>query len=230
MQAQNLFLYDRAHGEPLEDPIELVPTGVRVLWFLLQAPTALVTEPVDRVDRGILVVPADQVDLSWISDLESEEQTHCLERELPAIHKIAEEQIIHRIDVAVVPISRSLIPCEEAHQVKELPMDVAIHLDGSSQLEHHVLALQDLEDLIAELCHLHGVEQEPVLVRVGLPRRRLEEVLYYEGGHPGRRPLRGDVRHHILGLDLAAFVLQRLYADLFDDVREILLQAHEHLR
>mmetsp|Transcript_4950 Transcript_4950/g.14441 ORF Transcript_4950/g.14441 Transcript_4950/m.14441 type:complete len:284 (-) Transcript_4950:1136-1987(-) len=176
------------------------------------------------------MIPADQVNLGWVSHLQCEEKAHSFQGEAATVHEVAKEEVVHRVDVATVSIRRCLVPRKKAHQVQVLPVDVAVNLDRSTQLQHHVLALQDLQDLIAELGHLHGVEQKPVWVGVRLPSGRLQEVLYDEGGHTGCRPRRGDVRHDVGGLDLPALILQCLYVDLLDLVREILLQAHYHLR
>jgi len=173
VQTEDPVLDDRAHRQELEGPVELVPAGVGVLRLLLEAPPALVAEAVDGVDRRILVVPADQVDLRRVSHLQREEQADGLEREAAAVHEVAEEEVVHGVDVAVLPVRRRLVPREEAHEVKVLAVDIAVDLDRRAQPQHHVLAPKELQDLLAELGHLPGVQQKPVRVGVGLPRRRL---------------------------------------------------------
>mmetsp|Transcript_76336 Transcript_76336/g.210722 ORF Transcript_76336/g.210722 Transcript_76336/m.210722 type:complete len:301 (-) Transcript_76336:1236-2138(-) len=230
MQTEDPVLDDGTDREVLEGPIELVPAGIRVLRLLLETSPALITKPIDRIDRWVLVVPADQVNLRRVSHLEREEEADSLQRKTAAIHKVAQEQVVHGVDIPVLSLEGSFVPRKEAHQIQVLPVDVPIHLDGSPQLQHHVLALQDLQDLIAELGYLHGVQEEPVRVWVWLPRRWLQEVLYDERGHARGRPRRGDVRHDVGGLDFPALFLQLLYVYLLDLVCEVLLQAHYNLR
>mmetsp|Transcript_53891 Transcript_53891/g.138833 ORF Transcript_53891/g.138833 Transcript_53891/m.138833 type:complete len:479 (-) Transcript_53891:112-1548(-) len=171
------------------------------------------------------------MDLRRVLHLEGEQQAHRLQGKAAAVHKVAEEEIVHRVDVSVVAIGGRLVPCEQAHQVQVLPVDVAIDLDRSAKLQHHVLRLQDVLHLVAELGHLGGVQQEAVGIRVGLPRGRLQQVLDDERGNTRRRPVAevGDVCHDVGGLDFPALVLECLDSHLLHKVREVLLQAHVHL-
>mmetsp|Transcript_77881 Transcript_77881/g.174605 ORF Transcript_77881/g.174605 Transcript_77881/m.174605 type:complete len:331 (+) Transcript_77881:383-1375(+) len=232
VQAKDFILDNCCQRKPFEDPIELVPARIRILRLLLKASPALIAEPVDGVDRRVLVVPTNEVDLRWISDLQCEEQAHRLKGEASAIHKVTKEEIVHRVEVTIVAIRRRLVPGEEAHEIEVLPMNVPIDLDWGTQSQHHFLALQNFEDLVTELRDLHGVHQEPVWVGIRLPRSRLQQILDDKSGDAGCHSRSGDVSHDIgrVPLDnLAPLILEALYIDLLNEVREVLLQAHEHL-
>mmetsp|Transcript_101111 Transcript_101111/g.324813 ORF Transcript_101111/g.324813 Transcript_101111/m.324813 type:complete len:272 (+) Transcript_101111:693-1508(+) len=226
MQAQYSVLHDCTQGEVLEGPVEFVPAGVGFVCVLLESPSALVSEAIDGVDGRVLVVSSDEVNLTRILHLEREEQAYSLEGEASAVHEVTQKEIVHGVDVSVVSVRRCLVPCKEPHEVQILAVDVTIHLDRSSELQDHVLALEDLEHLLTQLTDLGRVEQKPVRVRIRLPRRRLQQVLDDEVRNAtGRRGL-ADVRHDIRVVDFPTLVLQRLDGHLLDEVGEVLLHAY----
>ncbi|KAG7807102.1 hypothetical protein KL921_004526 [Ogataea angusta] len=83
---------------------------------------ALVVEPVHAGDLTRLVVSPDQVDAVGISHFVAQQQQKRLERVEPAVHKVAEKQVL-----GVRRLCRDL---EQPQQVVQLPVDVAAHRHG----------------------------------------------------------------------------------------------------
>jgi len=138
--AKDLFVDDSGEGEEVEDLLEALPN------LNVEPPLALVVEAVDAVDRGALVVAAQQEEVFRVLDLVREQQAHALQPVLPAVHVVAEKE--------VVCLRREAAVLKEAQQVVVLPVDVAHDLYRRLQLEQRVLILDDLAALVDQHRHL----------------------------------------------------------------------------
>ncbi len=85
--------------------------------IVLLTPLTLVVEAVDAVDGGALVVPAQQEEVLGVLDLVGQQQADGLQRLLPSVHVIAQEQI--------VSLRREAAVLKEPQQVRVLAVDVA---------------------------------------------------------------------------------------------------------
>ncbi|KAG7730348.1 hypothetical protein KL933_000143 [Ogataea haglerorum] len=83
---------------------------------------ALVVKPVHAGDLTRLVVSPDQVDAVWISHFVAQQQQKRLERVEPAVHKVAEKQVLC--------VRRLFGDLEQPQQVVQLPVDVAADRHG----------------------------------------------------------------------------------------------------
>ena len=88
MHANNLLVHDGRDGQTIEAVGEGLPQLDRV------PPLALVVEAVDAVDRGALVVAAQQEEVLGVLDLVREQEADRLERLLPAVDVVAQEQVV----------------------------------------------------------------------------------------------------------------------------------------
>ena len=111
MDAQNALIDDGGKGQEVEHAVELLPEPRRVPL------AALVVESVNAVDARHLVVAAQHEEVLWVLDLVGEQEADGLERLLPPVHVVAQEQ--------VVGLWREPAVLEEAQQVRVLAVDVA---------------------------------------------------------------------------------------------------------
>ena len=111
MHAEDLLVDDRAHRQA----VEAVREGLPELDVV--ASLALVVEPVDAVDRRALVVAAQQEEVLRVLDLVCQQQADRLQRLLPAVHVVAQEQVVR--------VRREPSVLEQPQQVVVLSVDVA---------------------------------------------------------------------------------------------------------
>jgi len=111
VHADDLLVDQRGDGQAVEAVCERLPNANVVPAF------ALVVEPVDTVDRGALVVASQQEEVLWVLYLVCEQQTHRLQRLLPTVHVVAQEQVVRVWGEPAV--------FEQSQQIEELAMHVA---------------------------------------------------------------------------------------------------------
>ena len=80
-------------------------------------PLALVVKTVDTVDRRALVVAAQDEEVLWVLDLVRKEEANGLEGLLPAVHVIAQEEVVR--------LGREAAVLEQSEQVVVLAVDIA---------------------------------------------------------------------------------------------------------
>ena len=88
------------------------------------------------------MVSSKDRDSVWISYLQCDEKSHCLNRVITSIHVVAHEEI--------VVIRQLTSDLEEFLQVIELTMDVSTNGDGSSYWLHVALVHKDLFCFVAQ--------------------------------------------------------------------------------
>jgi len=110
VHAEDLVVDDGGDGQAVEAVGEELPEADA------EAALALVVEAVDAVDGGALVVAPQQEEVVRVPDLVRQQQADGLDALLPAVHVVAEEQVVGRRRQAAV--------LEQPQQVRELPVDV----------------------------------------------------------------------------------------------------------
>src|SRR3989338_300456 len=111
MERQPGVVDQRGDGEVVKGLGEVAPwVGGGVLAH------ALAVEPVDLRETAALVVPSQQCDPVWVAELEREQQSHAVDRELAEVDVIPQKQV-----VCVGHEPRDL---EELDQVEKVPVDV----------------------------------------------------------------------------------------------------------
>jgi len=108
---EDLLVHDGSHGQAVEAVCESLPQ------LDVVSPLAFVVEAVDPVDGRALVVPTEQEEVLGVLDLVSQEQTDSLQRLLPSVHVIPQEQ--------VVALRREAAVLEQSQEVVVLTVDVA---------------------------------------------------------------------------------------------------------
>jgi len=88
MHAQNLFVDDGRDRQAVE------AVGKRLPELDVIPPLALVVEAVDAVDRGALVVAAEDEEVFGVLDLVREQETDGLERLLAAVDVVTKEEVV----------------------------------------------------------------------------------------------------------------------------------------
>lgn len=88
MHAEYLLVDQGGDGHRVE------AVGKRLPQLDVVPALAFVVEPVDAVYGGALVVPPQDEEVLAVFDLQSQQEANRLERLLPAVHVIAEEEII----------------------------------------------------------------------------------------------------------------------------------------
>ena len=114
VHGEDLLVNDGGNGQA----VEAVGEGLPQLDVV--AALALVVEAVDTVDRGALVVAAQDEEVLGELDLVGEEQADGLEGLLAAVYVVAEEEVVGLGGEAAI--------LEETEQVIVLPVDVAADL------------------------------------------------------------------------------------------------------
>lgn len=119
----------------------------------------LVVEAVELVDLRGLVVAPQQEEVLGVLDLVGQQQHDGLDRLLPAVHIVPQEQVIL--------LGREAPVVEDLQQVLELPVDVAHDLQRCLELQQDRLLEEHLARHVADglhlgLAHLHIL---PVLLR-----------------------------------------------------------------
>lgn len=88
MAAENLLIDNRSNGQTIKTVCEGLPE------LYVEPALALVIEAVDTVDGSTLVVPPEQEEVFWVFDLVGEQQADGLQRLLPSVYVIPQEQIV----------------------------------------------------------------------------------------------------------------------------------------
>lgn len=76
----------------------------------------LIVEAVDPVDGGTLVVAPEKEEVLWVFDLVRQQQADGLQRLLPSVHVVAQEQVVGLWGEAAI--------LKEPQKVCVLPMDI----------------------------------------------------------------------------------------------------------
>lgn len=137
VEAEDLVVDEGGKGEVVEQVGEVLPDiGISVLA------EALIVEAVDLGDLTRLVVAAEDGDALGISDLQGDEQGHCLNRVVSTINVVTWFSISRRdrqtvtsqkilTHEQVVGVWIRTTNFEELHQVVELTVDITTHRDGA---------------------------------------------------------------------------------------------------
>jgi hypothetical protein len=118
VHGEDLLIDDGSDGQAVEAVGESLPQ-LDVVSSL-----ALIVETVDAVDRGALVVTAENEEVLRVLDLVCEEQADCLQRLLATIDVVTEEEVVGLWGEAAI--------FEEPQQVVVLAVDISADLKGSS--------------------------------------------------------------------------------------------------
>lgn len=137
VEAEDLVVDEGGEGEVVEQVGKVLPDiGVSVLA------EALVVEAVDLSDLTRLVVAAEDGDALGISDLEGDEQGHCLNRIVSTVDVVAWFQLAYEMGrlrrarkilthEQVVGVWVGTTNLEELHQVVELAVNITTHRNGA---------------------------------------------------------------------------------------------------
>jgi len=150
VHGEDLLVNDGSNGQAVEAVGESLPQ-LDVVSSL-----ALIVETVDAVDRGTLVVAAEDEEVLGVLDLVGKKQTDGLERLLATINVITEEE--------VVGLGRETTVLEQTEEIVVLPVDITTDLDGSFKLEEDGLGNENLASSGAEVTDL-GLEKLDLLAR-----------------------------------------------------------------
>jgi hypothetical protein len=118
VHGEDLLIDDSSNGQAVEAVGESLPQ-LDVVSSL-----ALIVETVDAVDRGALVVTAENEEVLRVLDLVCKEQADCLQRLLATIYIVTEEEVVGLWGEAAI--------FEEPQQVVVLAVDISADLKGSS--------------------------------------------------------------------------------------------------
>lgn len=197
VKTEDLVVDERGKRQEVEQVCEVLPdVGVAVFA------QALVVEAIHLGDLAGLVVATQDGDAAWVADLEGDEQSDGLDREVATVDVVTHEEVVG------VGIRASNL--EQLHQVVELTVDVTAHCHRALHGLHIALVLQDFPRLLAQpphfilgqllACHqaldpavkgadvgwVHGVAQSVL---------DLSYVLHV--GVSDRLPQRGSLRHFV---------------------------------
>lgn len=150
MTAKDLLVDDRRYGEA----IEAIREGLPELDVV--PPLTLVVETVYPVYTGALVIAPQQEEILRILDLVRQQEAYRLQRLLPPIDVVPQEQVVRlRWKAAIL---------EEPQQVGVLAVYVPADFKGRLQLQENRLLQENLPRLQAEatdlgLRHYHGLSR-----------------------------------------------------------------------
>ena len=141
MHAEILTVHDRGEGQA----IEALHASVVDLLSILDEAFGL--EGKILAQMPTFVVTPDQMDRVTIKQFQRPEVENDLDAEIPAIHVIAEKKITGFV--------RLTTNFEELYQVVELPMNITANGDGSGNLQHILLFVEQSRRLVYNAqCHL----------------------------------------------------------------------------
>lgn len=140
VKTEDLVVDERCERQEIEQVCKVLP-DIRVA-ILAQA---LVVEAVHLSDLARLVVATQNGDAAGVADLERDEQSDGLNREVATINVIAHEE--------VVGIGIGSSDLEQLHQVVELTVDVTANCHRALHRLHVALVLQDFPGLLAQPSH-----------------------------------------------------------------------------
>lgn len=119
--AEDLLVNDGRHREAVEAVCERLPQ------LDVVASLALVVEAVDAVDRGAFVVASQQEEVLGVFDLVGQQQADSLQRLLPSVHIVTQEQVVGLWGKSSV--------LKQAEEVVVLAVDVTANLERGLQLQ-----------------------------------------------------------------------------------------------
>ena len=138
METEDVSLYDSGEWQVVEERGEVLPhVGVSVLS------EAFIVESVDLGDLLALVVTSENGDSVWVSDLENDEESDCLNRVVASIDVISHEEVVRVWGLAT--------NFKELLQVVELTVDVTANGHWCTHLRHVRLINQDFLSLLGKL-------------------------------------------------------------------------------
>lgn len=114
MHGENLLINDGCNGQAVEAICERLPQLDVVSSF------ALIVEPIDTVDRGALVIPAQNKEVLGVLDLVCQKEADGLERLLTTVDVVAEEK--------VVGLRRESAVFEQPQEIVVLAVDITADL------------------------------------------------------------------------------------------------------
>jgi hypothetical protein len=164
VHGEDLLVNDGGNGQAVEAVGEGLPQ-LNVVSSL-----ALIVETVDAVDRGTLVVTAEDEEVLGVLDLVGEKQADGLERLLATVDVVTEEEVVglrrettvleqtQEVVVLAVDITTDLEELEKKSRAREK----SGYLDGSLKLEEDGLGDENLASSGAEVADL-GLEKLDLL-------------------------------------------------------------------
>lgn len=169
-------------------------------------------------------MPAQHVKLVREAELQGEEKQNRFEAAVPAVHVIAQEQVVGGLDVigdrlvVIEDVDGGAGVVEESHQVAEVAIYVPEYLDRPFKLEHNRVAHKYLLHFIAE-------PDYQVLLEIGLGEK-IDLI---------RNPVAELLRVHelLLEVHVDVLVVRELIVHVLETVRQLLLLLrqliHGHL-
>lgn len=137
MHCKHRTVYNRAYRDVCKKLAECVVHGCAVLLL------ALDLEPVRARELEGLVVAAQEADVRRVLELEDEQQQDALDRVVPAVDVVPEEQEPVQAGVAG--------DGEDVQQIVELAVDVADDGDGALHLNEVGFCVEKLSGLVDDL-------------------------------------------------------------------------------
>jgi hypothetical protein len=116
VHGEDLLVNDGGNGKA----VEAVGEGLPQLDVV--SSLALIVETVDAVDRGTLVVTAEDEEVLGVLDLVGEEQANGLERLLATVDVVTEEE--------VVGLGRETTVLEQTEEIVVLAVNITADLEG----------------------------------------------------------------------------------------------------
>jgi len=150
VHGEDLLVNDGSDGQA----VEAVGEGLPQLDVV--SSLALIVETVDAVDRGTLVVAAEDEEVLGVLDLVGKKQADGLERLLATIDVITKEE--------VVGLGRETTVLEQTEEIVVLAVDITTDLDRSLKLKEDGLGNENLASSGAEVTDL-GLEKLDLLAR-----------------------------------------------------------------
>jgi hypothetical protein len=123
VHGEDLLVNDGGNGKA----VEAVGEGLPQLDVV--SSLALIVETVDAVDRGTLVVTAEDEEVLGVLDLVGEEQANGLERLLATVDVVTEEE--------VVGLGRETTVLEQTEEIVVLAVNITADLEGVRREEQN---------------------------------------------------------------------------------------------
>ena len=173
VNAQHRSIHESRERTPIEELRHILPwVGVAILAL------ALVVEAVDLRDLPRLVVAAQQRDAVRVARLEQQQHGHRLDTIVPAVDKVAHEDVAGVRALAAV--------AEELEQIVKLPVDVAADGHRARHRLHCALLEHDLLHVLAEVLEVQ-LRQQLAVADAGNPGVQAPTHGLRRGGASGRR-------------------------------------------
>jgi len=137
MEAEDVSLDNGGEWKVVEQSCESLPdVGISVLS------KAFIVESVDLGDLLALVVTSENGDSVWVSNLENDEESDCLNRVVASIDVISHEEI--------VVVGELTTNFEKFFQIVELSVDISTDSHGGSNWLHVTLVDENLFGFLAK--------------------------------------------------------------------------------